>query len=165
MVSELLVDLFLLAELFLILLYLLLKLLNLLSVELILLVLILILPVQLLNLLVVELVLLVMDPDLLVVAVHSLLNTPNGLIPVSNVKLQFFDDFCLLILVLTEVLNIVEEPHLALYAQDLLGFLHLVVETLFGVGQVALVDSEDKIFDHQIVEVLVEKPSEKHDDG
>jgi len=52
-------------------------------------------------LLVIELVLLVIELDLLVVAVDSLLNPPNGLILLSKVELQFFDDFRLLLLILT----------------------------------------------------------------
>ena len=104
-----------------------------------------------------------MELDLLVMAVDSLLNPLNGQIPISKVKFQFFDDFCLLLLILTKVLYFVEEPQLALCAQDLLGFLDLVVEALIGVGQVALVDLEDKILDHTIVEHLIEKPFEKFD--
>jgi len=77
-------------------------------------------------LLVVELVLLVVELNLLVVAVDSLLNPPNDLILLSEVELQLLDQFSLLPLIRTEVLNLVEEPQLALCAQDLLGFLHLL---------------------------------------
>ena len=86
----------------------------------------LVLLLKLLDLLIMELDLLVVELVLLVVAVHSLLNSPNGLILLSKVELQFLNNFRLLLLILTEVLNLVEESQLALYAQDLLGFLDLL---------------------------------------
>ena len=89
-------------------------------------------------------------------SVNSLLELLNGVTLLGKVELQLFDDFRLLLLVLAEVLHIVEEPQLALCAQDLLSFLDILVEALLSVGKVAMVESQNNALDHFCVKKLVD---------
>ena len=66
----------------------------------------------------------------------------NGPILLRKVELELLDKFSLLHAVLDGVLNIVEELQLALCAEDLLGFLDLLVQSLLSVGQVAFEESD-----------------------